>query len=157
MSHRPLPATLGLALMLASPFAIAQSTDSQTGDAHGIQVRAACAQAVPAPRLLLDLSCESAMDCWSDPASLDVLDVDTGERVEASGRDLVYVDANGALQAEPPMQGTIRAVWTAVLGAPLAAKRLQLVQNDETATAAFAPAAECAAVPAAAVKRLAGG
>ena len=152
MSHRTLLASLGLVLALASSVAMAQ-----TEDAHGIRVRAACAQAMPAPRLLLDLSCESAMNCWSDPADLGVLDLDSGERLAASGRDLVYVDASGAPQAEPPMQGTIRAVWTAVLAAPLTAKQLQLVQGDETATAAFAPAADCAALPAAAVRRLAGG
>jgi len=152
MFHRPLLASIGVSLMLASPFALAQAED-----AHGIRVRAACVQAAPAPRLLLDLSCESAMDCWSDPANLDVLDVDTGERLAASGHDLAYVDAAGAVQAEPPMQGTIRAVWTAVLAAPLTARHLQLVQDDETATAAFAPAADCAALPAAAVRRLAGG
>jgi len=152
MSHRTLLASLGLVLALASTVAMAQ-----TEDAHGIRVRAACAQAMPAPRLLLDLSCESAMNCWSDPADLGVLDLDSGERLAASGRDLVYVDASGAPQAEPPMQGTIRAVWTAVLAAPLTAKQLQLVQGDETATAAFAPAADCAALPAAAVRRLAGG
>jgi len=152
MSHRPLLASLGLVLALASTVAMAQ-----TEDAHGIRVRAACAQAMPAPRLLLDLSCESAMNCWSDPADLGVLDLESGERLAASGRDLVYVDASGAPQAEPPMQGTIRAVWTAVLAAPLTAKQLQLVQGDETATAAFAPAADCAALPAAAVRRLAGG
>lgn len=152
MSHRPLLASLGLVLALASSVAMAQ-----TEDAHGIRVRAACAQAMPAPRLLLDLSCESAMNCWSDPADLGVLDLESGERLATSGRDLVYVDASGAPQAEPPMQGTIRAVWTAVLAAPLTAKHLQLVQGDETATAAFAPAADCAALPAAAVRRLAGG
>ncbi|MDG2519239.1 hypothetical protein [Lysobacter soli] len=152
MSHRTLLASLGLVLALASSLAMAQ-----TEDAHGIRVRAACAQAAPAPRLLLDLSCESAMNCWSDPADLGVLDLDSGERLAASGRDLVYVDASGAPQAEPPMQGTIRAVWTAVLAAPLTAKQLQLVQGDETATAAFAPAPDCAALPAAAVRRLAGG
>lgn len=152
MSHRTLLASLGLVLALASTAAMAQ-----TEDAHGIRVRAACAQAMPAPRLLLDLSCESAMNCWSDPADLGVLDLDSGERLATSGRDLVYVDASGAPQAEPPMQGTIRAVWTAVLAAPLTAKQLQLVQGDETATAAFAPAADCAALPAAAVRRLAGG
>lgn len=152
MLFRPLPALIGLMLVLASPLA-----GAQTEDAHGIRVRAACAQAQPTPRLLLDLSCESAMDCWSDPADVGVLDVDTGQRLAASGQDLVYVDAAGAPQAEPPMQGTIRAVWTAVLAAPLTAGRLQLVQGDETATAAFAPAADCAALPAAAVRRLAGG
>ncbi len=152
MSHRTLLASLGLVLALASPVAMAQ-----TEDAHGIRVRAACAQAMPAPRLLLDLSCESAMNCWSDPADLGVLDLESGERLATSGRDLVYVDASGAPQAEPPMQGTIRAVWTAVLAAPLTAKQLQLVQGDETATAAFAPAPDCAAIPAAAVRRLAGG
>ena len=152
MSHRTLLASLGLVLALASPVAMAQ-----TGDAHGIRVRAACAQATPAPRLLLDLSCESAMNCWSDPADLGVLDLESGERLATSGRDLVYVDASGAPQAEPPMQGTIRAVWTAVLAAPLTAKQLQLVQGDETATAAFAAATDCAALPAAAVRRLAGG
>ena len=152
MSHRPLLASLGLVLALASSVAMAQ-----TGDAHGIRVRAACAQATPAPRLLLDLSCESAMNCWSDPADLGVLDLESGERLATSGRDLVYVDASGAPQAEPPMQGTIRAVWTAVLAAPLTAKQLQLVQGDETATAAFAAAPDCAAIPAAAVRRLAGG
>jgi len=157
MSHRPLLAFLGLMLGFASPLAASQTHDAQAGDAHGIRVRAACAQAVPAPRLLVDLSCESAMDCWSDPSNLDVLDTDSGQRLAASGRDLVYVDATGALQAEPPMQGTIRAIWTAALDAPLTAKRLQLLQGDETATAAFAPAAECAGLPAAAVKRLAGG
>ncbi|MBU8977686.1 hypothetical protein JI752_016175 [Lysobacter sp. MMG2] len=157
MSHRFKPVLArfvfaGLPLALASLAAIAQ-----TGDAHGIRVRAACLQAAPAPRLLLDLSCESAMDCWSDPADMGVIDVDTGQRLVASGPNLIYVDASGAPQAEPPMQGTIRAVWTLVLPAPVAAKRLQLVQGDETATAAFAPAADCAALPAAAVKRLAGG
>jgi len=154
MFHRhPLLACFGLVLAFASPLAVI----AQTEDAHGIRVRAACAQPAPTPRLLLDLSCESAMDCWSDPANVGVLDVDTGQRLTASGHDLVYVDASGAPQAEPPMQGTIRAVWTAVLSAPLTAKRLQLVQGDETATAAFAPAADCAAIPAAAVRRLAGG
>ncbi|MFE0502487.1 hypothetical protein ACFW0P_17080 [Lysobacter soli] len=152
MSHRTLLASLGLVLALASSVAMAQ-----TEDAHGIRVRAACAQAMPAPRLLLDLSCESAMNCWSDPADLGVLDLESGERLATSGRDLVYVDASGAPQAEPPMQGTIRAVWTAVLAGPLTAKQLQLVQGDETATAAFAPAPDCAALPAAAVRRLAGG
>ncbi|MDR0183807.1 hypothetical protein [Lysobacter arvi] len=152
MSPRPLLVSLGVVLALASPLAPAQ-----TEDAHGIRVRAACAQAAPAPRLLLDLACESAMDCWSDPANLEVLDVDTGQRLATSGRDLVYVDASGAPQAEPPMQGTIRAVWTAVLAGPLSAKRLQLVQGDETATAAFAPAADCAALPAAAIRRVGGG
>jgi hypothetical protein len=112
---------------------------------------------MPAPRLLLDLSCESAMNCWSDPADLGVLDLESGERLATSGRDLVYVDASGAPQAEPPMQGTIRAVWTVVLAAPLTAKHLQLVQGDETATTAFAPALDCAALPAAAIRRLAGG
>jgi len=149
---RPLLASLGLVLALASPFALAQ-----TEDAHGIRVRAACVQPMPTPRLLLDLSCESAMDCWSDPADVGVLDVDTGQRLVASGHDLVYVDASGAPQAEPPMQGTIRAVWTVVLAAPLTTKHLQLVQGDETATAAFAPALDCAALPAAAIRRLAGG
>jgi hypothetical protein len=150
--RRPLLASIGLMLVIASPLAIAQ-----TEDAHGIRVRAACMQATPTPRLLLDLSCENAMDCWSDPANVGVLDVDTGQRLVASGHDLVYVDASGAPQAEPPMQGTIRAVWTAVLAAPLTAKHLQLVQGDETATAAFAPAVDCAALPAAAIRRLAGG
>ena len=154
--RRPLLSLIGLALAFASALAPAQ-TQTQTPDAHGIRVRAACAQALPTPRLLLDLSCESAMDCWSDPANVDVLDVDTGQRLMASGHDLVYVDASGAPQAEPPMQGTIRAVWTVVLSAPLTAKRLQLVQGDETATAAFTPAPDCAAIPAAAVRRLAGG
>ena len=152
MSHRTLLASLGLVLALASSVAMAQ-----TEDAHGIRVRAACAPATPTPRLLLDLSCESAMNCWSDPADLGVLDLESGERLATSGRDLVYVDASGAPQAEPPMQGTIRAVWTAVLAAPLTAKKLQLEQGDETATAAFAPAPDCAAIPAAAVRRLAGG
>jgi hypothetical protein len=109
------------------------------------------------PRLLVDLSCESAMDCWSDPAAMGVLDLDSGERLPASGHNLVYVDPAGALQAEPPMQGTIRAVWTLVFPGPVSAKRVQLVQGDETATAAFAPTGDCAALPAAAVKRLAGG
>jgi len=153
MHHRrPLLVSIAMVLALASPLAIAQ-----TEDAHGIRVRAACAQAAPMPRLLLDLSCENAMDCWSDPANVDVLDVDTGQRLLATGHDLVYVDAGGAPQAEPPMRGTIRAVWTAVLAEPLTAKRLQLLQGDETATAAFAPAVDCAALPAAAIRRLAGG
>jgi len=151
--RRPLIASLGLALVVASPLVVI----AQTQDAHGIRVRAACAQPSATPRLLLDLSCESAMDCWSDPANVGVLDVDTGQRLAASGQNLVYVDASGAPQAEPPMQGTIRAVWTVVLSAPLTAKRLQLVQGDETATAAFTPAPDCAAIPPAAVRRLAGG
>lgn len=139
-------------LMLSSAAAIAQ-----VDDAHGIRVRAACLQAAPMPRLLVDLSCESAMDCWSDPAAIGVLDLVSGERLAASGHNLVYVDPAGALQAEPPMQGTIRAVWTLVFPGPVSAKRVQLVQGDETATAAFAPTGDCAALPAAAVKRLAGG
>lgn len=152
MSRRSILAAACLSLMLSSTVAIAQ-----VGDAHGISVRAACLQAGPMPRLLVDLSCESAMDCWSDPSALGVLDVDSGGRAVASGHNLVYVDPTGALQAEPPMQGTIRAVWTLVLSGPVSAKRLQLVQGDETATAAFAPSSDCAALPAAAVKRLAGG
>jgi hypothetical protein len=151
MSPHSLLASAALALVLSS------QAVAQTGDAHGIHVRAACVQAAPTPRLLLDLSCENAMDCWSDPANLRVIDVETGEPLVSSGHDLVYIDAKGAPQAEPPMQGTIRAVWTAVLAAPLTAGRLQLVQGDETATAAFAPAADCAALPPAAIRRMAGG
>ena len=67
------------------------------------------------------------------------------------------LDAAGRLLAEPPMQGTIRAIWTLGLSAAAKPIRLQLVQGDETATAAFEPAADCAALPAAAVKRLSGG
>lgn len=130
---------------------------AQPGDAHGIRVRAACLLATPSPRVLADLSCESAMDCWRDPASMDVLDAETGKRVGEGLKDLVYVDAAGRLLAEPPMQGTIRAIWTLGLSAAAKPIRLQLVQGDETATAAFEPAAECAALPAAAVKRLSGG
>ena len=152
MSHRPILAFACLPLALASLAAFAQADD-----AHGIHVRAACLQAAPSPRLLVDLSCENAMDCWGDPAAMGVLDVDTGERLAVSGQNLVYVDPAGAPQAEPPMQGTIRAVWTLVLATPASAKHLQLVQGDETATSAFTPAADCAALPPAAVKRLAGG
>ena len=97
------------------------------------------------------------MTCWSDPPVPVGLALGSAERRAASGRDLVCANAPGAPQAGPPMQGTIRAVWTAVLAAPLTAKHLQLVQGDETATAAFAPAVDCAALPAAAVRRLAGG
>lgn len=150
MFHRRLALILGVALLPTPVLA-------QTGDAHGIRVRAACLQATPAPRLLADLSCEQAMDCWGDPAALDVLDVETGKRLGSVANDLVYVDAAGALRPEPPMQGTIRAVWTFALAGPSAAKRLQLVQGDETATAAFDVAPSCAALPPAAVKRLAGG
>jgi hypothetical protein len=130
---------------------------AQPGDAHGIRVRAACLAAVPSPRVLADLSCENAMDCWRDPAAMDVLDAQTGKRLGEGIRDLVYVDANGRLLAEPPMQGTIRAVWALGLSASAKPGRLQLVQGDETATAAFEPSADCAALPAAAVKRLSGG
>jgi hypothetical protein len=152
MSHRTILAFACLPLVFASAAAVAQG-----GDAHGIHVRAACLQEAPVPRLLVELSCESAMDCWGDPAAMGVLDVGTGERLVASGHNLVYVDPAGAMQTEPPMQGTIRAVWTLVLSDPLSAKRLQLVQGDETASAAFTPTGNCAALPAAAVKRLAGG
>lgn len=130
---------------------------AQPGDAHGIRVRAACLQGAPVPHLMADLSCENAMDCWRDPASIDVLDVQTGKRVGEGAKDLVYVDASGRLLAEPPMQGTIRAVWKLGLSESAKPGRLQLVQADETATAAFEPASDCSGLPAAAVKRLSGG
>ncbi|HEY0505487.1 MAG TPA: hypothetical protein VGD42_18535 [Lysobacter sp.] len=152
MSHRRLALTLGGLLAVA-----AAPGTAQPGDAHGIRVRAACVQATPMPRLLADLSCERAMDCWGDPSALDVLDVQTGKRVGSGGNDLVYLDDAGTLRPDPPMQGTIRAVWTLGLAEPVAARRLQLVQGDETATAAFDVAADCAVLPAAAVKRLVGG
>lgn len=122
-------------------------------DAHGIHVRAACYHA---SRLLADLSCERAMDCWRDPSEMGVLDLETGQRIDSSANDLVYVGPDGALLAEPPMQGEIRAVWTFALGAD-APHKVQLVQGDETATAGFEPAADCGTLPAAAVRRLAGG
>jgi hypothetical protein len=152
MSHRRRALILGCVLAVVTAPGLAQP-----GDAHGIRVRAACLQATPAPRLLVDLSCERAMDCWGDPSALGVLDVESGKRLGSTANDLVYVDATGTLRADPPMQGTIRAVWTLGLAEPLAAKRLQLVQGDETATAAFDVSADCNALPAAAVKRLAGG
>ena len=151
MFRRSILAVVCLPLALSSVVAVAQ-----IGDAHGISVRAACLQDAPMPRLLVDLTCESAMDCWSDPAALAVLDVDSGERLVASGHNLVYVDPAGALQAEPPMQGTIRAIWRLGLSEAGAGKRLQLVQGDETATAAFDVAADCSALPPAALKRLGG-
>ncbi|MDI9237599.1 hypothetical protein QLQ15_01580 [Lysobacter sp. LF1] len=123
------------------------------GDAHGIRVRAACYQA---SRLLADLSCERAMDCWRDPSAMGVLDLETGKRIDASTNDLVYIGPDGALLAEPPMQGQIRAVWTFALG-PSAPHKVQLVQGDETATSGFEPSADCATLPPAAVRRLAGG
>lgn len=154
MIHRPGPVPLTLACAMACLCAPALA---QAGDAHGIRVRAACVQALPMPRLLADLSCERAMDCWGDPAAMGVLDVATGARVGSAANHLVYVDDSGAVRADPPMQGTIRAVWAIGLAGPVTARRLQLVQGDETATAAFDVAADCSALPLAAVKRLAGG
>lgn len=151
MSHRHVLA-LACAATVFSPAAVAQP-----GDAHGIHVQAACLRATPAPRLLVDLSCASAMDCWSDPAVMGVLDVETGRTVSSAANDLVYVDEAGRVLAEPPMQGTIRAVWTLGLTEAGTPRRLQLVQGNATATAAFEPAADCKALPKAAVERLAGG
>ncbi len=152
MTHRrPLALILGCALLVAVLPAAAQPED-----AHGIRVRAACLQATPAPRLFADLSCERAMDCWSDPAAMAVLDTATGKRVGSTGNDLVYLDAAGAQRPEPPMQGTIRAIWRLGLSEAGVGKRLQLVQGDETATAAFDVAADCSALPPAALKRLGG-
>ncbi|GAA5082188.1 hypothetical protein [Lysobacter panacisoli] len=144
-----------IAVLALCAFAVPAAL-AQPGDAHGIRVRAACYQATPAPRLIIDLSCEHAMDCWRDPATIGVIDLETGKRVSSSANDLVYVDANGALLVEPPMQGVIRAVWTVGLGDAVLPKRVQLVQGDETATSAFEPAADCAALPPAAVRRLLG-
>lgn len=148
--RRRLAACVALCLVVGLAFA----AEPPPGDAHGIRVRAACYQDT---RLLADLSCERAMDCWSDTAAMGVLDLETGRRLSASGNDLVYVDERGRLLSEPPMQGVIRAVWTFGLGSEAPPRRVQLAQGDETATSAFEPAADCAALPPAAVKRLAGG
>lgn len=148
--RRRLAACAALCLVVG----LACAAEPPSDDAHGIRVRAACYQGA---RLLVDLSCERAMDCWSDTAAMGVLDLETGRRVSAPANDLVYVDARGGLLSDPPMQGVIRAVWTFGLGSETPPKRVQLAQGDETATSAFEPAADCAALPPAAVKRLAGG
>ena len=94
MIHRPGPVALTLACAMAC---LCAPAPAQAGDAHGIRVRAACVQALPMPRLLADLSCERAMDCWGDPAAMGVLDVATGAPVGSAANHLVYVDDSGAV------------------------------------------------------------
>lgn len=149
MSHRYCQA---LAMILAAAVPAA----AQSGG-HGIQVRAACyVDAGTGPRLLADLSCESAMNCWGDPGEMTLIDAETGAAVAAGPGNLAYVDDAGNVQAEPPMRGTIHAVWATVLDAPPPPKGVQLAIAGAAATATFTPAADCAALPAAAVKRLSG-
>ncbi len=152
----PLATRAILALGMASVMPAAAAT--QATPAYGINVHAACSLAVGATsRLLADLSCESAMKCWSDPDAMTLIDATTGEVVASSPGELLYVDAGGKVLADPPMQGTIRAIWAAAIEAPPAPANLKLAVGGVAATAVFEPAADCAALPAAAVKRLSGG
>jgi hypothetical protein len=162
MPHRHCPritavaarAILALGLLAVLPATAA----TQAAPAYGIDVHAAGRLAAGATsRLLVDLSCESAMSCWGEPDAMTLIDATTGETVASSPGELLYVDSGGNVLADPPMQGTIRAIWAAAIAAPPAPAKLQLAVDGVAATAAFEPAAECAALPAGAVKRLSGG
>ena len=65
----------------------------------------------------------------------------------------VYVDEAGRVLEEPPMEGTIRAVWDISLPEAGAPARLRLYDDGAPATATFEPVAGCSALPEAAVKR----
>ncbi|UNK51002.1 hypothetical protein MNR01_08425 [Lysobacter sp. S4-A87] len=161
MPHRNRPrstlaARVVMALALAT--AVPATFAAQPAPAYGIRVRAACLLTNAATtRVLADLSCESAMNCWSEPEAMSLLDAASDEGVAAAPGELLYVDGGGSVLAEPPMQGTIRAIWAATLEQPPAPRRLQLAVDGVAATAPFEPAADCAALPPAAVKRLSGG
>lgn len=167
MSHRHCPqittvaarAVLALGLVSVLPATAAtQAAPAHAIKVHGIDVHAACQLAAGATsRLLVDLSCESAMSCWGEPDTMTLIDATTGEAVASSPGELLYVDAGGNVLADPPMQGTIRAIWAAAITAPPTPAKLQLAVDGVAATAAFEPTAECAALPAGAVKRLSGG
>ncbi len=153
-THLAARAILALGLVAGGPVSAAV----QAAPAYGINVHAACHLAAGATsRLLADLSCESAMNCWGEPDAMTLLDATTGEAVASSPGEMLYVDAGGKVLADPPMQGTIRAIWAAAISAPPAPAKLQLAVDGVAATAVFAPAADCAALPAGAVKRLSGG
>ncbi|MGO4222501.1 hypothetical protein AB4Y64_11695 [Lysobacter sp. TAF61] len=159
MSHRhcprPLP-TVPVALLFA--LACAAPVMAAAQPAYGIRVHAACQLAdAAAPRVLADLSCENAMTCWSEPETMSLLDAASAEGVASAPGQLLYVDASGNPLAEPPMQGTIRAVWAATISAPPVPRRLQLAIDGAAATAPFEPAGDCSALPPAVVKRLGGG
>jgi hypothetical protein len=147
-------AILALGLVSVVPAAAA----AQAAPAFGINVHAACHLAAGATsRLLADLSCESAMSCWGEPDAITLIDAASGEAVASSPGELLYVDSGGKVLTDPPMQGTIRAIWATAIAAPPAPAKLQLAVDGVAATAAFEPAADCAALPAGAVKRLSGG
>ncbi|HEY5803648.1 MAG TPA: hypothetical protein VIT90_08160 [Lysobacter sp.] len=135
--------------------AVAPVIASQSAPGYGIHVRAACELGdASASRVLADLSCESAMSCWGEPEALTLLDAADNVAVATAPGELLYVDANNTVLPEPPMQGTIRAIWAAAVEAPPAPRRLQLAINGIAVTAPFETAVDCAALPAAAVKRL---
>lgn len=152
----PLACRLLAGAVLCLPVATALA--AQDDPVSGIRVRAACFETMAqSRRVLTDLSCESAMQCWSDT---DRMRVRPAEAAQGDGdwaaSGLVYVDEAGRVLEEPPMQGTIRAVWDLSLPEAAAPARLRLFDGDSPVTAAFEPVAGCSALPEAAVKRLLG-
>jgi len=155
--YRPRSALVAKAVMFLALASALPAAPAAQSPAYGIRVRAACVVAGTATtRVLADLSCENAMSCWSQPESMSLLDAASGEGVAAAAGELQYVDAGGNVQAEPPMQGTIRAIWATTVEQPPGSRRLQLAMDGAAATAPFELAADCAALPPAAVKRLSG-
>ncbi len=131
---------------------------AQDDPVSGIRVRAACFETMAqSRRVLADLSCESAMQCWSDTDRMRVRAADAAAgAADWAATGLVYVDEAGRVLEEPPMQGTIRAVWDLSLPEAGAPAKLRLFDEGAPVTAAFEPVAGCSALPEAAVKRLLG-
>ncbi|MFC3550309.1 hypothetical protein ACFOLC_04700 [Lysobacter cavernae] len=118
-------------------------------------VRGACYEVAGTTRLVLvETACEQALDCVADPGAMTARDADPAVDTVWAVNGPVFVDDAGQVLDEPPMQGTIRAVWSLVLEAGHTPRRLQLVHDGEPVAAAFEPTPGCAALPPAAVKRL---
>lgn len=149
-----MPRTLSHPLLLTLLVACAWPVAGRAAEDFGVQVRAACYQQEgEGLRVLADLSCETAMDCWVDPDDMYVMDAASGEDAGWTINGLVFVDDAGKVLDEPPMQGTIRAIWDLGASRP---GRVQLAHDGEPMTPGFEPAADCKALPAAAVARLLG-
>lgn len=139
---RSLPLTLFLSVAAALPVA-AQD------------VRGACYEVAGTTRLVLvETACEQALDCVADPGAMTARAADPAGDAVWAVNGPVFVGEAGQVLDEPPMQGTIRAVWGLALEEGHTPRRLQLVHDGQPIAAAFEPTPGCAALPAAAVKRL---
>ncbi|RPE75784.1 hypothetical protein [Vulcaniibacterium tengchongense] len=111
----------------------------------GVEVRACRQDDGAARKIVGELSCGSAVDCPIGPDGLSLRAADGAGEWPVS--DPVFVDETGRPLDEPPMRGTIRALWRASLPAADAPDRLQLYFEGRPVGAPFVPGEDCSALP----------